>query len=87
MNPEDYGPSVMDWRGPGKRLPPFRETRTLSLSDIGLAWNDKTYYNLRKRFGRDIARLLMTHWWHYHLGMARDADEVVHYFLGLRGVE
>ena len=77
----------MDWRGPGKRLPPFRETRTLSLSDIGLAWNDKTYYNLRKRFGRDIARLLMTHWWHYHLGMARDADEVVHYFLGLRGVE
>ena len=87
MNPKDYGTSVMDWRGPGKRLPPFRETRTLSLSDIGLAWNDKTYYNLRKRFGRDIARLLMTHWWHYHLGMARDADEVVHYFLGLRGVE
>ena len=77
-NPPNPGTVFMDWRGLG--LPcPF-------VGGIGLEGIDnknKAYYNLRKRLGKDIARLIMKYWNHYHLSPPSSADEALFFFMGV----
>lgn len=44
---------------------------------------DKAYYNLRKRFGMDLARSIIQYWNHFHIDSPRSADEALLYFVGM----
>ncbi len=48
---------------------------------FGLDTKDKAYYNLRKRFGRDLARSIIKYWNHFHIDSPRNADEALLYFV------
>ena len=78
MNPEDYGPSVMDWRGLNPKGP-----LSSGIRQEGIDGKNRAYYNLRKRYGKDIARLVVRYWNHYHLSFPSSADEALNYFLGV----
>ncbi len=48
---------------------------------LGQDTKDKAYYNLRKRFGRDVARTIINFWNHFHIDSSRGADEALLYYL------
>jgi hypothetical protein len=50
---------------------------------LGLDMKDKAYYNLRKRYGRDLARSIIQYWNHFHIDSPRNADEALFYFVGM----
>ena len=87
MNPKDYGTSVMDWRGFRQLSPVLEESRPKE-PYLG----ERPYYNLRKRLGRryhgrgkELARLVMRVWYHFHLSPPGSADDALYFFLGLKG--
>ena len=50
---------------------------------LGLNTKDKAYFNLRKRYGKEIARMIINFWNHFHVDSPRGADEAQFYFLGM----
>lgn len=46
-------------------------------------WNEKSYYNLRKRFGKDRARKIIDYWLHFHIESPSDSEEALEYYLGV----
>ncbi len=50
---------------------------------FGLDTKDKAYYNLRKRFGRDLARSIIKYWNHFHIYSPESSDEALLYFIGV----
>ena len=49
---------------------------------LGLDTKDKAYYNLRKKYGKDVARIIIKFWNHFHIDSPRNADEAMLYFVG-----
>ena len=50
---------------------------------LGLDTKDKAYYNLRKRFGRDLAKTVIQYWNHFHVQSPRCANEAILYYVGM----
>jgi hypothetical protein len=44
--------------------------------------HDKAYFNLRKRYGYEKAREIISFWNHFHIDSPASADEALLYFLG-----
>ncbi len=50
---------------------------------LGLDTKDKAYYNLRKRYGKDVARIIINFWNRFHIDSPRSAEEALLYFVGV----
>lgn len=50
---------------------------------LGPYTRDKAYYNLRKRYGKDVARTVIKYWNHFHIDSPRNADETLLYFVSV----
>ena len=44
---------------------------------------DNAYYNLRKRYGYEKARMVINYWNHFHIEPPRCADEALFFFVGV----
>ncbi len=50
----------------------------LSLQPVILV---QSYYNLRKRFGFELARLIMDFWTYYHVEEPSSSDEALFFYI------
>lgn len=47
---------------------------------------DKAFYNIRKRFGHEIAHKVIDYWYHFNVDSPEDQDEAIEYYIfGRRG--
>ncbi len=59
----------------------LKELEGFDYDPLGLDTRDKACYNLRKRYGRDVARTIINFWNHFHIDSSRGADEALLYYL------